>query len=104
VTSCTTTIEKEKDMRSDGISLTASDTSRQRVRALDDVALDKTVGEIVEEFLRELNLPTEDASGRPLRYHAHLEREGRHLNASELVGDALAPGDRLTLNPLIQAG
>jgi hypothetical protein len=87
-----------------GFALTASDVSRQKVRALDGVAPDRTVGELVEEFLRELNLPTKDPDGRPLAYHAHLDREARHLNSSELVGDALAPGDRLTIQPMIQAG
>jgi hypothetical protein len=33
-----------------------------------------------------------------------LEREGRHLNGSETVGDALMEGDELTLTPNIDAG
>lgn len=84
--------------------VTASDVSRQKVRSLDGVAPDRTVGELVEQFLRELNMPERDPDGRPLAYHALLEREARHVNASELIGDALAPGDRLTIQPRIQAG
>lgn len=86
-----------------GIAVTASDVSRQKVRALDGVSPEKTVGELVDDFLRELNLPVQDPEGHPLTYHALLEREARHVNASELVGDALAHGDRLTIQPTIEA-
>jgi len=90
--------------RSLGFAVTASDVSRQKVRALDGVSPAKTVGELVDDFLRELRLPTQDPDGRPLTYHALLDRESRHVRASELVGDALAPGDRLTIQPVIEAG
>ena len=86
-----------------GIAVTASDVSRQKVRALDGVSPDRTVGELVDDFLRELNLPVKDPEGHPLTYHALLERESRHVNASELVGDALTHGDRLTIQPVIEA-
>jgi hypothetical protein len=43
-------------------------------------------------------------SGRPLTYHARLEREGRHLHASERVGDAVQNGDKVVLQPNIDAG
>jgi hypothetical protein len=91
-------------IRNGSFAVTASDVTRQKVRSLDGVAPDKTIGELVEQFLRELALPERDPDGRPLSYHALLEREARHVNASELVGDALAPGDRLTIQPRIQAG
>jgi hypothetical protein len=39
-----------------------------------------------------------------LSYQARLEREGRHLNAAERIGDALERGDKLTLQPNIDAG
>jgi hypothetical protein len=42
--------------------------------------------------------------GRPLTYHARLDREGRHLQSSELVGQALQEGDRVVLQPNIDAG
>jgi hypothetical protein len=51
-----------------------------------------------------MNLPRQDTSGAPLTYHARLEREGRHLHASERIGDALERKDRLTLQPNIDAG
>jgi hypothetical protein len=55
-------------------------------------------------MLGKMNLPRNDASGAPLTYQARLEREGRHLNASERIGDALERGDKLTLQPNIDAG
>jgi hypothetical protein len=42
--------------------------------------------------------------GRPLDYSARLDREGRHLNSSEIVGDALKEGDEIVLTPNIDAG
>jgi len=49
-------------------------------------------------------LPRNDGAGRPLVYHARLDREGRHLHGSETVGEALKPGDKVVLTPNIEAG
>jgi len=54
--------------------------------------------------LSQMNLPQNDVGGRPLTYHARLEREGRHLHASERVGDAVQAGDKVVLQPNIDAG
>jgi hypothetical protein len=51
-----------------------------------------------------MSLPANDPTGQPLAYHARLEREGRHLNAAERVGDAVREGDTLMLQPNIDAG
>jgi len=45
-----------------------------------------------------------DVSGRPLTYHALHEQAGRHLNSSERVIDVLKTGDRIVLQPNIDAG
>lgn len=86
-----------------GVALRVSDVSRQKT-AHADVPREATVGEIVRGFLNDLRLPDVDPDGNPLAYHALLEREARHVHASERVGDALQPGDRLTLQPSIEAG
>lgn len=86
------------------LSLEVSDVSGQKVFTVADVPADGTVGELVHEMLLRMDLPANDSGGAPLAYQARLEREGRHLNASERIGDALAPGDRLTLQPNIDAG
>ena len=90
--------------RSHGIGISVSDVSGQKVKQVNVLEPDKTVGEIVDELLSELNLPVQDPEGRPLTYHALLDRESRHVNASELVSDAFETGDRLTIQPVIEAG
>jgi len=84
--------------------LEVSDVSGQKGMTVSDVPTEASVGELVEQLLAEMQLTREDVSGRPLTYHARLEREGRHLHGSERVGDALQTGDRLVLQPNIDAG
>jgi hypothetical protein len=86
------------------IPLEISDVSGQKVFSVTNAPANNTVGELVHEMLGKMNLPRNDASGAPLSYQARLEREGRHLNASERIGDALERGDKLTLQPNIDAG
>ena len=84
--------------------LDVSDVSGQKRMTVDEFADGATVGELVDRLLAELDLVREDGEGRPLSYHARLEREGRHLHAAERVGDALQSGDQLVLQPNIDAG
>ena len=62
-----------------------------------------TVGELVDNLLPRMGLPP-SADGRPLTYSARLEREGRHLQGSERVGEVLRENDELLLSPSINAG
>jgi hypothetical protein len=88
-----------------GVSLRAWDVSRQKQARVDDVPSDATVGELVQGLISSrMSLPRIDVEGRPLNYHARLEREGRHLHASEIVGDVLQDQDEIVLQPNIQAG
>lgn len=84
--------------------LEVSDVSGQKRMTVDEVTEGATVGELVERFLADMDLMREDGDGRPLSYHARLEREGRHLHAAERAGDALQSGDQLVLQPNIDAG
>ncbi|MGB6719789.1 MAG: hypothetical protein WBE72_03260 [Terracidiphilus sp.] len=86
------------------IPLEISDVSGQKVFSVANAPTGNTVGELVHEMIGKMNLPRNDSSGAPLAYQARSEREGRHLNASERIGDALQRGDRLTLQPNIDAG
>jgi len=88
----------------EGIALTVSDVSGQKVFRVPKAPPQATVGELVQGLLAQMNLPANDPNGQPLAYAARLEREGRHLNAAERVGDALEAGDKLTLQPNIDAG
>ena len=86
------------------ISLSVSDVSGQKVFTVNSAPLDATVGELIKDLLGQMHLPANDSTGQPLTYHARLDREGRHLHAAERLGDALLTGDRLTLQPNIDAG
>jgi hypothetical protein len=81
-----------------------SDVSGQNQVLVDEVPSDTTIGEFLEELVPRMKLPRKDSGGRPLTYHARLEREGRHLNRSERVSESLQESDRLTLQPNIDAG
>lgn len=88
----------------EGISLTVSDATGQKVYRVPKAPPEATVGELVQSLLSQMHLPANDPDGNPLAYQARLEREGRHLNAAERVGDALETGDKLMLHPNIDAG
>jgi len=92
------------NVKTEGMNLLASDVSGQRSAAIKNVAGDVSVGELVRGVLAKMKLPQNDSGGNPLAYHALLEREGRHLQDSELVGEALKPNDRIVLQPNIDAG
>lgn len=86
------------------VGLQASDASGQKKVKATGVPGYTTVSELVQSLLQKLGLPRNDVSGRPLSYRARLEREGRHFNPSERVGDALKEDDELTLHPNVDAG
>jgi len=86
------------------LALEISDVSGQKIFSVASSPTVPSVGAFATEKLSKMNLPRNDAGGAPLNYQARLEREGRHLNASERIGDALERGDRLTLQPNIDAG
>ena len=90
-----------------GIAETAyevSDVTGQKVLAVSNVADEATIGELIQELLVRMRLPSNDAAGRPLSYHARLDREGRHLQGAERVRESLKPGDRIVLQPNVDAG
>ena len=86
------------------LGLQASDVSGQRMVKVRDIPHDSTIGELMRGLVSRMRLPANDTGGRPLTYHARLEREGRHLHASELARDALHEGDHIVLQPNIDAG
>jgi len=86
------------------VGIRASDVTGQRVVDVKDVPTDSTIGELIEGLVPRMNLPVNDNGGNPLTYHVRLDREGRHLFASEVVGETLMPNDRVVLQPEINAG
>jgi hypothetical protein len=86
------------------LDISAADVTGQNVFNVNALDREMTVGELLEGLVPRMNLPRLGNGGRPLAYHARLEREGRHLHATEVVGDALQPSDRIMLQPTIEAG
>ena len=87
------------------LELQVSDVSGQKVFNVKNAPVANTVGELISEMISVMNLPRNDSNGAPLTYQARSERGGgRHLRASERLGDAVEAGDRLTLAPNIDAG
>jgi hypothetical protein len=84
------------------LSLEVSDL--QKAFSLKDIPTTATVGELISAAIPRMNLPSRDDSGSPVCYRARHEREGRHLNDSEIVGDALKNDDRIFVEPNIEAG
>lgn len=84
--------------------LEVSDASGQNCITVDRVDADAPVSELVDRALADLGLNLEDSQGRALTYQARLEREGRALNGAERTSDVLRSGDRVTLQPSIDAG
>ena len=86
------------------VAVDATDVTRQKKVHADRVPYDSTVRELIEGLVDRMNLPRMDSNGRELVYHARSESGGRHLHASETVGDSVFPGDSITLQPDIHAG
>ena len=93
-------------MRTDKLEIQASDVTGQTVLTVGINAHDRemSVGELLNALVPRMRLPQLGNGGRGLTYHARLEREGRHLHASEVVGEALQSQDRITVQPTIDAG
>jgi hypothetical protein len=81
-----------------------SDVTGQKVLAVSGMPEDVTVTELIQGLVGRMRLPLNDASGRPLSYHARLDREGRHLQGAERVAEAVRSGDRVVLQPNVDAG
>jgi hypothetical protein len=86
------------------LDLLARDVTGQKKFSLRGVPKSSSVGEIMRGALARMGLGTQDRDGHDLQYRARLEREGRQLHDSELVGDALQPDDQLVFTPKINAG
>ena len=85
------------------MSLQASDVSGQRSVRASGIPGDSTISELLNGLLAKMGLSRHDAVGRPVRYRARLEREGRQLHGHERVSEALQPGDHVILAPNIDA-
>lgn len=81
-----------------------SDVTGQKVVGISNVPDDLTITDLVQGLVGRMRLPANDAAGRPLSYHARLDREGRHLQGAERVRESVQSGDRVVLQPNVDAG
>jgi hypothetical protein len=88
------------------IDILASDVTGQTVVNVGIDAGDRemSVGELLDGLVPRMKLPRLGNGGRPLTYHARLEREGRHLHVTEVVSEVLQPKDHIMIQPTIDAG
>jgi len=84
--------------------VTVTDVSGQKKFRVASIPRGATVREFVQSLRERMGLVRNDVQGQPLQWAARLEREGRNLNESELVSDALQPEDEIVLAPRINAG
>lgn len=85
------------------ISLNVEDMTGQRGYVATNVQKEASWGETLGGILAGMSLPPNEPSS-PTRWSGRLEREGRHLHDSEIVGDALVDGDKVVLEPEVTAG
>lgn len=81
-----------------GISIQATDVSGQKVVNVPSIPLGSSIGELMRALLAKMHLPD------TVPYQVRLERQQRHLHASERVEDALESGDKVVIQPSIDAG
>ncbi len=86
------------------LGLRVSDVSGQKAVHASAVPANFTVGELVQNLIAKMGLARNDVDGQPLNYQARLNREGRHLNGAETIGDSLREDDEIVLTPNIDAG
>ncbi len=91
-------------MSRETLEIEATDVTGQKSYRVDHIPDEESVAELLIELQSKMGMSTNDVSGRPISYHALHEREGRHLHGTEKVRDALKTGDRIVLQPNIDAG
>jgi len=89
--------------QSDTLTLHVQDMSGQREYVARDVPSDALWSEAMSSIVAKMSLPKNSPSGDSV-WTGRLEREGRHLHGSEVVGDALQTGDHIVLQPEVNAG
>jgi hypothetical protein len=85
------------------LSLEVEDFTGQMRRRATGISTDATIGELLEGLTWSMDLPEQDASGRPIRYSARTA-DGEALNPTDVVGDVLKPEQRVTISPSVTAG
>ena len=77
-------------------------TAQGRLRA-DGIPRNATVDDLIESMRGEMQLPDQDAQGRPIQYGA-LTEGGDLLNATDRLGEVLEDEEVVTLTKSVTAG
>jgi len=87
-----------------GVSVLVRDISGQKRQRVSGIPKDATAEEFVSGLVASLRLKTTGSQGEPLTYQARLDREGRHLQPSERLADAIRDDDEIALIRNVDAG
>jgi hypothetical protein len=88
---------------SNTMTLEVEDFTGQVQRRASGIPRTATVSDLVESIRREMQLPDQDAQGRPIQYGA-LTSRGEMLNATDQLGDVLDDQELVTLTKSVTAG
>lgn len=90
----------EKD---DTMTVEVEDFTGQVRRRAGGIPRNATVSDLVESIQHDMQLPDQDAQGRPILYGA-ATAHGQMLNATDLVGEVLDDEEVVTLTKSVTAG
>ena len=85
------------------MTLDVEDFTGQMRRRASGIPRTATVSDLVDSIRGEMQLPDQDAQGRPIQYGA-LTSSGEMLNATDEVGDVLEDEEVVTLAKSVTAG
>ena len=88
---------------SNTMTLEVEDFTGQVRRRASAVPRTASVNDLVESIQGEMQLPDQDAQGRPIQYGA-LTSRGEMLNATDQLGDVLEDEEVVTLTKSVTAG
>lgn len=88
---------------SNTMTLEVEDFTGQVRRRAGDIPRSATVSDLIESIQGEMQLPDQDAQGRPIQYGA-LTSRGDMLNATDQLGDVLDDEEVVTLTKSVTAG
>lgn len=89
--------------QADTLTLHVRDATGQREFTASGIPKDVSWGEAMQSILSNMDLPKNNPSGESI-WMGRLEREGRHIHSSEIVGNVLEDGDKVVLAPEVNAG
>jgi hypothetical protein len=85
------------------MTLEVEDFTGQVRRRAPGIPRTATVSDLIESIQGEMQLPQQDAQGRPIQYGA-LTARGEMLNATDQLGDVLEDEEVVTLSKSVTAG